>query len=58
MLVLKIEESKRDELTTKGVVICTYTGEDGVEFDGIDIEHEAEYPDFEKVTIADWQESQ
>ena len=51
MLVLKIEESKRNELTTKGVVICTYIDNDCVEFDGIDIEHEAEYPDFEKVTV-------
>ena len=51
MVVLKIEESKHEELTSKGVVICTYTGGDGVEFDGIDIEHEAEYPTFEKVTV-------
>ena len=51
MVVLKIEESKRNELTTKGVVICTYIDNDGVEFDGIGIEHEVEYPTFEKVTV-------
>ena len=58
MLVLKIEEYKREELTSKGVVICTYIDNDGVEFDGIAGKHEAKYPDFEKVTIAGWQESQ
>ena len=46
--MLKIEESKRKELTEKTIVICTIKT-DGGEADVIADEYESFYPEFEKV---------
>jgi predicted secreted Zn-dependent protease len=54
MLVLKIEENKRQELTQKGIVICTYIRVDNnKEVDAITMEYKDEYPNFEEVEVKD-----
>jgi hypothetical protein len=47
--VLKITEDIRDELSAKGIVICTYILTDDSEADCIDIEYSSEYPNLEQV---------
>jgi len=52
MLVLKIEENKRQELTDNGIVICTYIRVDNdQEVDAIDMQYQSEYPSFEVVEV-------
>jgi len=52
MLVLKIEENKRQELTENGIVICTYIRVDNdQEVDAIDMNYQSEYPSFEEVEV-------
>lgn len=46
---LKIIEDIREELTSSGIVICTYKDLQGNEFDGIDMLYQAQYPDLEVV---------
>ena len=54
MIVLKIEEEKRKELTEKGIVICTYIRADNnKEIDAISIEYKNEYPTFVEVKVKD-----
>ena len=52
MQVLKIIEGLRSELTKNGVVICTFI-KDGIEFDGISIEHLKDYSQLEIIIIAE-----
>jgi hypothetical protein len=52
MIVLKIEENKRQELTENGIVICTYIRVDNdQEVDAISLEYQAQYPNFEEVEV-------
>jgi len=52
MLVLKIEENKRQELTEKGIVICTYIRVDNnQEVDAITMDYKDEYPTFEEIEV-------
>jgi hypothetical protein len=52
MLVLKIEENKRQELTDNGIVICTYIRVDNnQEVDAITMDYKDEYPTFEEVEV-------
>ena len=48
---LKIIESYRQELTTNGIVICTYIDLQGNEVDCIDTVHANEYPNFELIEV-------
>ena len=48
---LKIIDSYREELTTNGIVICTYIDLQGNEVDCIDLVHQAEYPTFEVIDV-------
>lgn len=50
MKVLKIEEEYRQELTEKGVVICTYEDLEGSFFDGICETYSKDY-NFELIEI-------
>lgn len=52
MQALKITESYRQPLTEANIVICTYMTTQG-EADCIDMSHQAQYPDFEVVTLVD-----
>jgi len=49
--MLKIIESYRQELTSKGIVICTYVDLQGNEVDCIDTVHANEYPNFELIEV-------
>ena len=51
MIVLKIKEEKREELTAKCIVICAYTDINGNYLEGIDIMYKDQYPDFEEVEV-------
>ena len=44
---LKIIESYREELTTNGIVICTYKDIQDNEVDCIDLTYQNDYPTFE-----------
>lgn len=48
---LKIIESYRLELTTNGIVICTYIDLQDNEVDCIDLVHQNEYPQFELIEV-------
>lgn len=48
---LKIIYSYREELTTKGIVICTYIDLQDNEVDCIDLIYEEEYPNFEIIEV-------
>ena len=48
---LKVIESYRQELTTKGIVICTHKDLQSNEVDCIDTVHANEYPNFELIEV-------
>jgi hypothetical protein len=52
MQALKITEIYREPLTQANIVICTYMTTQG-EVDCIDLSYQAQYPDFEVVTLVD-----
>jgi hypothetical protein len=54
--MLKIIESYRQELTTNGIVICTYKDLQGNEVDCIDTVHANEYPNFELIEVQENEE--
>jgi hypothetical protein len=54
--MLKIIDSYRQELTSKGIVICTYKDLQGNEVDCIDTAHANEYPDFELIEVQEDEE--
>jgi sorbitol-specific phosphotransferase system component IIA len=54
MQKLKINQSIRQELSELGIVICTYKNLNEEEFDGIDIQHQSEYPNLEAVEIMEF----
>ena len=49
--MLKIIDSYRQELTSKGIVICTYLDMQGNEVDCIDTVHANKYPNFELIEV-------
>jgi len=52
MLMLKITENLRGQLTSDNVVICTYIDSiDNNEVDCIDISYQSEYPELELITV-------
>lgn len=53
MTVLKITEEKRTELTSMGIVICTYLDTIGNEVDAISEIYASEFPEFEPVEVVD-----
>lgn len=53
MTVLKIAEEKRTELTSRGIVICTYLETSGNEVDAISEIYASDYPDFEPVQVVE-----
>lgn len=48
---LKIIDSYRQELTTNGIVICTYLDMQDNEVDCIDLIYQEQYPQFELIEV-------
>ena len=48
---LKIIESYREELTTKGIVVCTYLDMQNNDVDCINLIYEEEYQNFEIIEV-------
>jgi hypothetical protein len=53
---LQVTDETRKELSLNGIVICTYGTVDGQEFDCIDMEYAAQYPDLQVVDVVEYQE--